>query len=200
MEINANVWKSSTSKVFNGVLLFSLYGIVGGIVAAIAAFSGSLGAALWVAVLAGLATILGYVLYIMGLGQFQSVLEPQDAAAVSKVKTAAILLIIGAGVSIILSLVPFLGTVVGSIISGILNIIGCILCVMAFSTLKKSTTFPASARGGVSSLYTAYLLNLIGYILMITVILAIVTPILNLIAFILILIGWSNVKNADPTK
>lgn len=154
MEINANVWKSSTSKVFNGVLLFSLSGIVGGIVAAIAAFSGSLGAALWVAVLAGLATILGYVLYIMGLGQFQSVLEPQDAAAVSKVKTAAILLIIGAGVSIILSLVPFLGTVVGSIISGILNIIGCILCVMAFSTLKKSTTFPASARGGVSSLYT----------------------------------------------
>ena len=82
MEINANVWKSSTSKVFNGVLLFSLSGIVGGIVAAIAAFSGSLGAALWVAVLAGLATILGYVLYIMGLGQFQSVLEPQDAAAV----------------------------------------------------------------------------------------------------------------------
>lgn len=56
MEINANVWKSSTSKVFNGVLLFSLSGIVGGIVAAIAAFSGSLGAALWVAVLAGLAT------------------------------------------------------------------------------------------------------------------------------------------------
>lgn len=55
MEINANVWKSSTSKVFNGVLLFSLSGIVGGIVAAIAAFSGSLGAALWVAVLAGLA-------------------------------------------------------------------------------------------------------------------------------------------------
>lgn len=200
MEINANVWKSSTSKVFNGVLLFSLSGIVGGIIAAIAAFSGSMGAALWIGVLAGLAGILGYVLYIMGLGQFQSILEPQDAAAVSKVKTAAILLIIGAGVSIILSVVPFLGAVVGGIISGILNIIGCILSVMAFSALKKSTTFPAGARGGVSNLYLAYLLNLIGYILMITVILVVVTPILNLIAFILILIGWWNVKNADLTK
>lgn len=71
MEINANVWKSSTSKVFNGVLLFSLSGIVGGIVAAIAAFSGSLGAALWVAVLAGLATILGYVYTSWDLDNFK---------------------------------------------------------------------------------------------------------------------------------
>ena len=133
----------------------------------------------------------------MGLGELQGILQGEDASAIDKVKLAAILLIIGACVSVLFSIVPLLGTIVGSIISGILNIVGCILCVMAFAQLKKSTTFPATALSGVSKLYVAYLLNLIGYGLMLTVILAVVAPILNLVAFIMILIGWAGVKNAQ---
>ena len=133
----------------------------------------------------------------MGLGELQGILQGEDASAIGKVKLAAILLIIGACVSVLFSIVPLLGTIVGSIISGILNIVGCILCVMAFAQLKKSTTFPATALSGVSKLYVAYLLNLIGYGLMLTVILAVVAPILNLVAFIMILIGWAGVKNAQ---
>lgn len=199
MELNGAVWKTSTSKIFSGVLLFSLSGIVGGLFAVILALSGSLGAALWmiIGVLTGIATILGYVLYLMGLGELQGILQGEDASAIGKVKLAAILLIIGACVSVLFSIVPLLGTIVGSIISGILNIVGCILCVMAFAQLKKSTTFPATALSGVSKLYVAYLLNLIGYGLMLTVILAVVAPILNLVAFIMILIGWAGVKNAQ---
>lgn len=197
MELNVSVWKTSTAKIFTGVLLFSLSGIVGGLVAVMALASGSLGGALWIGLLTGVATILGYVFYLMGLGELQGTLEGEDAANIGRVKLAAILLIIGAVVSILLSVIPFLGTVVGSMISGILNIIGCILCVMAFSALKKSTTFPQSAMNGISKLYVAYLLNLIAYVLYITVLLAIVGPILNLIAFILILVGWGNVKNAQ---
>ena len=197
MELNGAVWKTSTSKIFSGVLLFSLSGIVGGLFAVILALSGSLGAALWIGVLTGIATILGYVLYLMGLGELQGILQGEDVSAIGKVKLAAILLIIGACVSVLFSIVPLLGTIVGSIISGILNIVGCILCVMAFAQLKKSTTFPATALSGVSKLYVAYLLNLIGYGLMLTVILAVVAPILNLVAFIMILIGWAGVKNAQ---
>ena len=197
MELNGAVWKTSTSKIFSGVLLFSLSGIVGGLFAVILALSGSLGAALWIGVLTGIATILGYVLYLMGLGELQGILQGEDASAIGKVKLAAILLIIGACVSVLFSIIPLLGTIVGSIISGILNIVGCILCVMAFAQLKKSTTFPATALSGVSKLYVAYLLNLIGYGLMLTVILAVVAPILNLVAFIMILIGWAGVKNAQ---
>ena len=197
MELNGAVWKTSTSKIFSGVLLFSLSGIVGGLFAVILALSGSLGASLWIGVLTGIATILGYVLYLMGLGELQGILQGEDASAIGKVKLAAILLIIGACVSVLFSIVPLLGTIVGSIISGILNIVGCILCVMAFAQLKKSTTFPATALSGVSKLYVAYLLNLIGYGLMLTVILAVVAPILNLVAFIMILIGWAGVKNAQ---
>lgn len=200
MELNVTGWKSSTSKIFNGVLLFSLAGIVGGIFAAIAALSGSVGGALWIGVLTGIAAILGYVLYIMGLGELQSMLKGEDASSISKVKTAAILLIIGAAVSVIFAIVPFVGVIVGSIISGILNLIGCILCVLAFSALKKSTTFPESARGGVSQLFTAYVLYLVNYGLLLTVILAVVAPIISLIAFIMMIIGWANVKNAEPGK
>lgn len=197
MELNGAVWKTSTSKIFSGVLLFSLSGIVGGLFAVILALSGSLGAALWIGVLTGIATILGYVLYLMGLGELQGILQGEDASAIAKVKLAAILLIIGACVSVLFSIVPLFGTIVGSIISGILNLVGCILCVMAFAQLKKSTTFPATALSGVSKLYVAYLLNLIGYGLMLTVILAVVAPILNLVAFIMILIGWAGVKSAQ---
>ncbi len=197
MELNGAVWKTSTSKIFSGVLLFSLSGIVGGLFAVILALSGSLGAALWIGVLTGIATILGYVLYLMGLGELQGILQGEDASAIAKVKLAAILLIIGACVSVLFSIVPLFGTIVGGIISGILNLVGCILCVMAFAQLKKSTTFPATALSGVSKLYVAYLLNLIGYGLMLTVILAVVAPILNLVAFIMILIGWAGVKSAQ---
>lgn len=56
MELNGAVWKTSTSKIFSGVLLFSLSGIVGGLFAVILALSGSLGAALWIGVLTGIAT------------------------------------------------------------------------------------------------------------------------------------------------
>lgn len=198
MEMNVTAWKVATSKIFNGVLLLSLSGIVGGIIAAGAALSGSLGGAVWVIALAGLATILGYVLYIMGLSDLQGNLSVRDAASIGKVKLAAILLIVGVAVTIIFSIIPLVGTVVGAIISGILNIIGCVLSVIAFSELKKSETFPKSAMKGVAMLYTAYLLNLIGYALVLTILLALFAPILNLIAFILIIIGWSNVKNADP--
>lgn len=197
MELNGAVWKTSTSKIFSGVLLFSLSGIVGGLFAVILALSGSLGAALWIGVLTGIATILGYVLYLMGLGELQGILQGEDASAIGKVKLAAILLIIGACVSVLFSIVPLFGTIVGGIISGILNLVGCILCVMAFAQLKKSTTFPATALSGVSKLYVAYLLNLIGYGLMLTVILAVVAPILNLVAFIMILIGWASIKSAQ---
>lgn len=197
MELNGAVWKTSTSKIFSGVLLFSLSGIVGGLFAVILALSGSLGAALWIGVLTGIATILGYVLYLMGLGELQGILQGEDASAIAKVKLAAILLIIGACVSVLFSIVPLFGTIVGGIISGILNLVGCILCVMAFAQLKKSTTFPATALSGVSKLYVAYLLNLIGYGLMLTVILVVVAPILNLVAFIMILIGWAGVKSAQ---
>lgn len=197
MELNGAVWKTSTSKIFSGVLLFSLSGIVGGLFAVILALSGSLGAALWIGVLTGIATILGYVLYLMGLGELQGILQGEDASAIAKVKLAAILLIIGACVSVLFSIVPLFGTIVGGIISGILNLVGCILCVMAFAQLKKSTTFPATALNGVSKLYVAYLLNLIGYGLMLTVILAVVAPILNLVAFIMILIGWAGIKSAQ---
>ena len=200
MESFVNAWKNATTRIFTGVLMFSFSGIIGGLLAGVTLISGSLGGVMWLSGLVGIIMIVGYVLYIGGLSDLQRILSTADASSISKVKTAVILLIIGSCVSTLFSLVPLLGTVVGAVISGVLNLIGCILCVMAFAALKKSQTFPQSAMGGITKLYLAYLLNLIGYIAAITIVLALFTPILNLISFIFVLIGWSALKNAEVTE
>lgn len=192
MEITNATWKNATSKIFTGVLLFSLSGIVGAIIGAIALLSGSLGGVFAITLLVAIATILGYVLYLMGLGNFKNILSGEDSAAISKVWLAAILSIVG----VVISLIPIAGT----IISAIIGIIAYILNVMAFSSLKSSQTFPAQAKSGASKLFTAYILYLIGGICTLTIVLAPVGGILNLIAFIMILIGWSNIKNANPEE
>ncbi len=190
MEITNATWKNATSKIFTGVMLFSLAGIVGAIISAIALISGSMGGVFAITLLVAIATILGYILYLIGLGNFKNILSGTDSAAISRVWLAAILSIVG----VIIGLIP----VAGAIISTIIAIIAYILNVMAFSSLKNSVTFPAQAKSGASKLFTAYILYLIGGICTLTIVLAPVGGILNLIAFIMILIGWNNIKNTNP--
>lgn len=185
-------WKATTSKIFNGVMIFSLSGIVGAIIGAIALLFGSLSGVFIISLLIGLATLGGYILYLMGLGSLKNQLNGGDAAAISKVYMAAILSI----VAVIVAFIPVIGSIAGIII----GIIAYILNVMAYSYLKSSATFPALARQGASKLFIAYILYLIGAICTVTVILAAIGGILNLIAFIMILLGWSNVKNANPEE
>lgn len=192
MEITNAAWKNATSKIFTGVMLFSLSGIVGAIIGAIALLSGSLGSIFIISLLVGIATILGYVMYLIGLGNFKMILSENDALAVSRVWIAAILSIIG----VIVAFIPFAGTFA----SAIIGIIAYILNVMAFSSLKNSLTFPAQAKSGASKLFTAYILYFIGGICNITIVLAPLGGILYLIAFIMILIGWSNIRNANPEE
>lgn len=192
MEMTNATWKASTSKIFNGVMLFSLSGIIGAIIGAIALVFGSMGGVFIITLLIGLATLGGYILYLMGLGNFKNQLTGGDAAAISKVYMAALLSIL----AVIVAFIPVIGSIAGIII----GIIAYILNVMAYSYLKKSATFPALARKGANKLFIAYILYLIGAICTVTVILAAIGGILNLIAFIMILIGWSNIKSANPEE
>lgn len=190
MEITNAAWKNATSKIFTGVLLFSLAGIAGVILGAIALFSGSLGGVFIITLLVAAATVIGYVLYLMGLNNFKGLLQGEDSVAINRVWQAAILALAG----VLVALIP----VVGAIIGGIIGIIAYVLNVMAFNTLKTSPTFPALAKSGASKLFIAYVLYLVGVICTMTVFLAAIGGILNLIALIMILIGWSNIKNTNP--
>ena len=75
MELTNSAWKNATSKIFLGVLLFSLSGIAGGILAALLGLVlKSLTLVSIVVLIAGIAAILGYVLYVLGLGNFKNIL------------------------------------------------------------------------------------------------------------------------------
>jgi len=135
----------------------------------------------------------GYVLYLKGLGDFGNILGEADAAAVGKIRLGVILGI----VAVVVGIIPVAGWIIG----GILNIIAFIVMIMGFSALKGSATFPVKARSGASNLFMAMILNVVATVLgWIPLIGGVIGGIVGLIAFILIFVGWNNIKNANPAE
>ena len=190
MELTNSAWKNATSKIFTGVLLFSLSGIAGGILAAILGFIlKSLTLVSIIVLIAGIASILGYVLYVLGLGNFKNILAGEDAAAISKVWLAAILALAGSVITVLTTLIPGIGIIgtIAAIAAYVLNLLG-------FMALKNSQTFPALAKAGASKLFLAYILYLVGAISAF-ILPSFISSIINLVALVMILIGWANIKN-----
>ncbi|KWW30197.1 MAG: Uncharacterized protein AUK63_1058 [bacterium P3] len=181
-------WKSTTKQIYTGVMLYSLCGIVSGLVAILAFLSGGFWSVL--SVILSIAIIVGYVLYFIGLRNFKNVVMEPDAPVVNKLYTAVILVIIG----YIVGFIP----VAGGIIQAILNIIAFIMMMVAYNKLRKSTTFPGLARKGASMLFTAMILSLIGAVIsIIPLVGTIIAAILNIISFIMVLLGWKKIADDD---
>lgn len=192
MELKNSAWKNATSKIFLGVLLFSLSGIAGGIIAAIlGVILKSLTLVGIIVLIAGIAAILGYVLYVLGLGNFKNILTGEDAAAVSKVWLAAILALAGSVITVLTTVIPGIGIIgtIAAIAAYVLNLLG-------FMALKNSSTFPTLAKAGANKLFLAYILYLAGSIVAFFLP-AIISSLINLVALVMILLGWSAIKNAN---
>ncbi len=192
MGLTNSAWKNATSKIFLGVLLFSLSGIAGGILAAILGLIlKSLTLVGIIVLIAGIASILGYVLYVWGLGNFKNILAGEDAAAISKVWLAAILALAGSVISVLAILLPGIGIIgtIAAIAAYVLNLLG-------FMALKNSQTFPVQAKAGASKLFLAYILYLIGAISAF-ILPSFISGLINLVALVMILIGWANIKNTN---
>ncbi|MDR2042219.1 MAG: hypothetical protein LBP98_07890 [Tannerella sp.] len=199
------LWLKKTNAVFNGILLYSIAGVLHSILDPIESLmsgldtisslgggnvAGADGLSIFLYLLTA-AIIGGYVMFLLGLGGFAALLEGDDKAAVGKIRTGVLLGLAGE----MISLIPLIGWVIG----GILNIIAFFLMMTGYSTLKNSPTFPAAAREGAGKLFTSQILLLIGVVLgWIPLIGGFFEGILDLIAFILLLIGWSAIKNANP--
>jgi hypothetical protein len=137
------------------------------------------------------AIIIGYLLYIKGLIDFTSILKNEDNKAMKNVRNGAILMIAATVFS--LDFIGFPG-----ILIAIINIVGFILMLVGYSKLKNSPTFHAQARVGATKLFLAMILSLVGAILgIIPLIGGIINGILSIIAFILVLLGWNSIKNAE---
>ncbi|MDR0756795.1 MAG: hypothetical protein LBF85_03005 [Tannerella sp.] len=199
-------WSKATAMIFNGILLYSIAGILHSIVdpiesimSAANTFSpfagggnvpGADGLSNFLLLLTA-AIIGGYVMYMLGLGRFAEILDAGDSAAVRKIRTGVILGMVGE----VMTQFPLVGWLIG----GIINIVAFILMMTGYSALKSSPTFPAAARSGAGKLFASQILLIIGTLLgWIPFIGGVFEGILDLVAFILLLVGWAAIKNTRP--
>jgi len=192
-------WSKTTKAIYNGVLLYSIAGIFYSIIAPISKLGDWL--SFFVSDFASLsifsnillvAIIIGYFLFLIGLGGLSKVLTSGDSAAVLRVRNAVLIVLIAQ----VFGFIPLLGWV-----GTILSIISFFLMILGYSALKSSTTFPSRARSGASKLFTAMILSLIGSILgFIPLVGGLFEMPLDIIAFILTLSGWAAIKNTVPEE
>lgn len=201
MGINVDLWKSSTKSIFNGVLLYSICGIVaaalGGIMALTATAglaagsAGALGAAAGLGVLSFIALVLvlvGYIIYFLGVGKFRDAVDEADKPYAQKIYMGIIVIIAG----VVISLIPVIG-----VIGKIANIVAFILMFLAYQGLKESQTFPELARKGANVLYWAMIISVISVVLGWIPVLNVIGGICQIASFIMIFIGWGKIKNAQ---
>jgi hypothetical protein len=213
--MNNEMWSKSTKAIFLGVLLFSIAGVLHPIIdwadalvnvklyAGIKlakAFGASVPFGERVTGLAVMAWILlaaiiaGYYLYLKGLTEFEKAVDPADSEGVKKIKTATILVLVGMGV---IFLFGILGISMGGFIGGVLNIVAYVLMLLGYSALKSSSTFPEAARSGANMLFVSMILLLCAVVLgWIPFVGGILKMIVSVIAFLMVFMGWSKIKNA----
>ncbi|MBP5365159.1 MAG: hypothetical protein J6Y82_04470 [Bacteroidales bacterium] len=204
MAINSQLWASSTSKIFTGVLIGLACAILTGIAAYITT---PLTTAYYAVIVIGaLGGLFALFMQASGAGQLSQAVEDADAPAVKGVQSAFKMMIIAAIISLISSLLIFafssdlnsflvsiLCSVVLAIAAGVFSLIGAIKAMGAFSKLKVSETFPA--KDAASKLWIAYLLYVIAAGCTISIVLSAVGAICSIVAYVFAFIGWMGLKN-----
>lgn len=206
MQDNLNYsWKQTTADLYKAVKIYTfaaiaatIFGFIGSIGNAASALAslaeGNLsggGFGFWDAleILATVALVYGYWLFIKSLDIFKGQVNPADAPRIGSIRTATILSIVGA----IVACIPLLGFV-----GGILNLIAWILLLIAYSNLKNSMTLPEGARRGMSKLFTAMILGIIGWVVgIIPLVGGVIETILEIVAFFIVLSGWKCVSESE---
>lgn len=199
MEKNRQIWHRKASPVFTAVLIYSIAAALATLISSVVWPSAMFrmdGVLIFFYILE-VVYILGLILFIIALTHFGAILDHEDSQSIGNIRTGASLNLIGVG----LTLIPFMGWV-----GGILNILGWVLMLVGYMSLKNSVSFPAKARKGASNLFLAMIISLIGGIVMlifgwipiIRLVVGLIVFAVYAIAFVLMLSGWINIKDADP--
>ncbi len=201
MEQNAKSWQETTKSIYTGVLLYSianvLYSIFGSINTLMSFISlgggnvttNSFSTFCYILLIC---IIIGYFLFLKGLGDFRKIVNINDSNAVGKIFTGVILALSAT----VIDFIPFLGW-----LGTILDIIAFFFMMIGYSALKKSETFPSKGQTGASRLFTAMILSLIGAIIgFIPLVGSPIELILDIIAFFMTISGWACIKNSRPAE
>lgn len=194
---NNSAWSLTTKGMYNAVLIQTICGAANALISAILMIqlmsADSLsdlaaladGASVWgiLGTIAGIGSLVGFILFFMNIAKFKTLVNANDAPAVGNIHTAMILTIVNAVLSILGVFIPFLG-----IITLIIAIIALVFQLMGYNALKNSTTFPDIAREGANKIFTAIIISLVaGFI---SGLFSVLVPILGLIAYLAVIYAW----------
>lgn len=191
-------WQSVTKSLYQAILINVGCSIAVALFSVFTAFSGAKalmggggGFGLWsvLTLLASIGIVVAQVLFFIRLGAWRDIAEEPDKKTIGNLRTAMILSVI----AVVIGLIP----VIGGIIGVILNLIALILQLLAYSALKGSATMPANAKAGAGKVFTSMILNLVAVVIgIIPIVGAIIGAILKIVAFFMMLKGWSLIANS----
>lgn len=137
-------------------------------------------------------SIIGFVLFFIGLGQLKSELDETGKGAVKLLVVAAIVGIIG----LLIDFIPLVG-----IVASIVYLASYIIELVAFIRLKNSESIGETGVQGVKLLLIAMIITLVGVLFgILPLIGGIITKLVSLAAFLLILFGWLKVQEGVIEK
>ena len=133
-----------------------------------------------------IATIGGYVLYVVGLTQFSGYLDQVGSSAVKLVRLGVIIALV--------STLPI------PILSGILALVAFIVELVGYNQLKSSGSLSPVGVSGANLLFITMIIGVVGAILgWIPLIGGIIKIIFGVICFILVLVGWMKIRQSFNT-
>lgn len=131
----------------------------------------------------GIVALVGLILFFVGLGKLKSGLDAKGAQGVSRLKIAVILSI----VAVIVGWIPLLG----SIVAGILLIIGFLLEFMGYSSMMQSASLGAEGQNGAGKLRLSMIILLVAAVIDFFPLTGIVVGLVSLVALWFVFKGWS---------
>lgn len=132
-----------------------------------------------------IASLVGLIIYIIGLGKFTTSLDAEGMAGASKLKIAVWLGIAAA----VIGIIPLLG----AIIAGIIRIVAFVFEFLGYTSLTKSETIHQLGRDGAKTLRISMIIMMVATFIGLFPLTGIVVGIIALVALWFVYQGWTNI-------
>ncbi|MBO8473011.1 MAG: hypothetical protein IAB81_05220 [Bacteroidetes bacterium] len=178
------IWRSGVKKAFYGFIGVTFLGILAAIFSVIPVIG-------WILnIVTGILIIVSYVYFLMGLKDMRaSLINLDDAAAVSNIYTGSIIGIVAA----VVSAIPFI-----SVAGGVLAIISYVMMLVGFYRMRNSISLPELAKSGAFILFIGMILDIVGSLLgFIPIAGPVVEAIISLAVFVLAIMGWKRISDSE---
>ena len=135
--------------------------------------------------MSGIAALVGLILFFLGLGKLGGSLDSKGAQGISRLKIAVILGI----VAVVFGWIPLLG----SVVAGILLIIGFIVEFLGYSSMMQSASLGAEGQAGAGKLRISMIVLLVAAVIDLFPLTGMVVGLVSLVALWFVFKGWTMV-------